>query len=467
MHSSIEPNRSHVLLDSTVSLLIVLIFLFVAHWKGLHPQSLTWLKPDHRQHVGAEYNDIAKAIRNGRGFSDPFQCETGPTAWMPPVLPFLMAGLYWLEGDYSNMIFPWMVALQGLSTWCAAFLLMREARRNGCTVAGAAIAILVFAANFYQLFQHTHDTALLLLVVSMLWLGLTRLQAGKGFPQSEIWGGWGGFCSLCNPIIGATWIICTCWILRPKQNAKFDWSSLAIVLSCWMVVVSPWMIRNYYQFGKWFPIKSNGMYELWQSHCKDDDGVLDANSGSGHPWPSDGEQRARYKEVGEIAFIEEKGAEVRKAIRENPLGLLERIGNRAFAALVLYIPFSPIEEYHGGGWPVFFVRCVHPLPSLSIGLIGIAGTFPMERKAAVTMSMFGLLLLPYLLVSYYDRYSAVLVGLKMLLILYGWSALLIIAKQCLKRRESQEHSLARATRDTAFVRVGSCNRNLDFLSYTC
>ena len=41
----------------------------------------------------------------------------------------------------------------------------------------------------------------------------------------------------------------------------------------------------------------------------------------------------------------------------------------------------------------------------------------------MTIALFGLLLMPYVLVSYYDRYAAPLVGLKMLLVLYGWDAL--------------------------------------------
>ena len=82
-----------------------------------------------------------------------------------------------------------------------------------------------------------------------------------------------------------------------------------------------------------------------------------------------------------------------------------------------------MEELRSGGWPVFYARCVHPLPVLSIAVIAVIGTIPVERKVAITVSMFALLLMPYILVSYYDRYAAILAGIKMLLILYGWSEL--------------------------------------------
>ncbi len=389
-----------------------------AYWKSVEPESLPWLRHDFRSHIGAEYDCIAQAIRKGRGFSDPFQIETGPTAWMPPVLPYWMAGIYWAHGDDRSMVIFWMVVLQGVSTWLACFIVLRESRRLKHLVAGVIIAIAMYTTNMYQLFQQTHDTGLLLLVIGLLWLGLRSLGHVR-----ILWGAWGAFCTLCSPIIGGAWFIITFWSLRPKQKKWSGFSSLSIVFGVWLLLISPWMIRNYAEFGKWFPIKPNGMYELWQSHCKDIDGVLDAESSSGHPWPSAGEQRTRYQEIGEIAFIEEKAIEVRKSIRENPLGLLERIANRGVAALVLYTPFSQMEENFAGGWPTFFARCGHPMPLVGILLLAVFGSIPISRPALITIGLFGLLLMPYVLVSYYDRYAAPLVGLKMLLVLYGWDAL--------------------------------------------
>src|SRR5262245_29513481 len=47
------------------------------------------------RHLGAEYVNIARSLRAGRGFADPFARPTGPTAWMPPALPAVLAGLLW------------------------------------------------------------------------------------------------------------------------------------------------------------------------------------------------------------------------------------------------------------------------------------------------------------------------------------------------------------------------------------
>jgi hypothetical protein len=62
------------------------------------PQQLAFFPPfieglnlNHNKHLGAEYYFIAQAVASGKGFSNPFQEDTGPTAWMPPGYPLLLA----------------------------------------------------------------------------------------------------------------------------------------------------------------------------------------------------------------------------------------------------------------------------------------------------------------------------------------------------------------------------------------
>src|SRR5512146_3040818 len=50
---------------------------------------------------GYEMGRIAAAIASGHGFSNPFQTPTGPTAWEPPLYPYLTAGTFRLFGIYS------------------------------------------------------------------------------------------------------------------------------------------------------------------------------------------------------------------------------------------------------------------------------------------------------------------------------------------------------------------------------
>jgi len=51
---------------------------------------------------GWEMGRIAASIASGHGFSNPFGPQTGPTAWEPPLYPYLAAGVFHIFGIYSR-----------------------------------------------------------------------------------------------------------------------------------------------------------------------------------------------------------------------------------------------------------------------------------------------------------------------------------------------------------------------------
>src|SRR5258708_3264902 len=51
---------------------------------------------------GFETGRIARSIAEGHGYGNPLFVETGPTAWMTPVYPYLLAGVFKLFGVYSK-----------------------------------------------------------------------------------------------------------------------------------------------------------------------------------------------------------------------------------------------------------------------------------------------------------------------------------------------------------------------------
>src|SRR5262249_22120174 len=48
------------------------------------------ISPNNNHHLGAEYLHMAKALVAGDGYASPFGGQTGPTAWMPPILPTIL-----------------------------------------------------------------------------------------------------------------------------------------------------------------------------------------------------------------------------------------------------------------------------------------------------------------------------------------------------------------------------------------
>ena len=53
---------------------------------------------DDHFNFGWEMGRIARSIVVGQGFSSPYEGNTGPTAWEPPLYPFLIAGVFRVFG---------------------------------------------------------------------------------------------------------------------------------------------------------------------------------------------------------------------------------------------------------------------------------------------------------------------------------------------------------------------------------
>src|SRR5262245_145936 len=120
------------------------------------------------RHLGAltEYARIGQSLVKGKGFADPFGQATGPTAWIPPVLPTLLAGLLWLSDCNDSFILWSVVVAQVLVLVGTGLLVLALARKTTCRI-GPGVAAAVYLAgllcHFRLAFQWTHDCWLVLL----------------------------------------------------------------------------------------------------------------------------------------------------------------------------------------------------------------------------------------------------------------------------------------------------------------
>jgi len=51
---------------------------------------------------GWEMGRIGRSIALGQGFSNPYEGNTGPTAWEPPLYPYLIGGVFKTFGIYTR-----------------------------------------------------------------------------------------------------------------------------------------------------------------------------------------------------------------------------------------------------------------------------------------------------------------------------------------------------------------------------
>jgi hypothetical protein len=419
---------------------IILILMAVADWRFRHPGPSQWLDHDVNDHLGAEYDEIARAIRSGRGFSDPFREPSGPTAWMAPVLPYLLAGLYWATNDDREFVVEIVLLLKYLALLLTGLMVVRESRRLRRACLGHVVFTVGLVVQFHGMFQRTHDEWLLLLVVACTWLGIVRWWSGPGsWLTSALWGAFGGFAALCSPVAGATWALLTAarWLprvlagshgLRGRLRAG---TPLMLAALCSIAVVMPWMLRNRLVLGDWIPIKSNCVYEIWQSQCLDDDGVVDSKAFAFHPWQGAGAEREKYIAAGELEFIASKWPEVRQSVRADPWGILGRVTHRFLAATVWY-PLSPHEQQQVE-WIVLLKRAIFVLPFAGILLVLHLRRRPLEKEFLAATFLYASFLAPYVMISYYERYALPLLGVKAMLVTYAVDTLIRTAAARFRR----------------------------------
>jgi hypothetical protein len=242
------------------------------------------------------------------------------------------------------------------------------------------------------------------------------------------WGLFGGVAALATPVVGFTWAVLTC-LVGGRQRA---WGRLALAALVAALTVAPWAVRNYHVFGRLIPVKSNLAYELYQSQCLQPDGLL--RWATFHS-PAHEVQVREYRALGEAAFMERKREQFLEAVRADPAEFLERVAQRFVAATLWYEPYYPDEA----PWAVWGKRLTQPWPFL--GLLVLAFTArrqPVGRTAWVLIGIYFAYLLPYVVVSYYERYAIPLLGVQVLLVLAAADRLLGYAVTVVPPEEVEE-----------------------------
>src|SRR5579864_603529 len=78
---------------------------------------------------GWEMGRIGASVASGQGFSSPFGPTTGPTAWEPPLYPYLIAGVFHVFVIYSKASAFVLLALNSLFSALTCVPIFRIARR--------------------------------------------------------------------------------------------------------------------------------------------------------------------------------------------------------------------------------------------------------------------------------------------------------------------------------------------------
>jgi hypothetical protein len=337
-----------------------------------------------------ESGNIAHSLATGHGISSPFRVDTGPTAWMTPLFPLLLAGIFRLFGAYT------------FHAWAATVLVNISCCTLACIpiyFAGKRIGGIAFAAGAAWLWA-IFPNAILLPVESM-WdaslsalLAATILWATLKLAESEMqrlrdWCAYGllwGVALMFNATLAGLFPFLAAWLVYRARLERRSWvgnvtASVAIIVLCCV----PWTVRNYRVFHQFVPLRSVLGLQLWLGN---NDQTQDIFRGDLHPIYNSAE-RDKYISLGEIAYMQQKKHEAIAYMLSHPAREAHLITYRAISYWSGGTPY-PLEDFLGTPSLRFRAILAFNLVAALGTLCGIIILFRERNQFAVPVAVFPL-----------------------------------------------------------------------------
>lgn len=360
---------------------------------------------------GMEMGLLANSLVTGHGLSSPFGGDTGPTAFIAPGYPLLVAATFKLLGTYSFRSALTIMMVQTIVNLLAIWLIMRVARelfnRQTSLVAGWISACSLPLLWMPTILWDTSLSSCALIGTVALALRLQRTTSNK------LWAVIGAYCGvvgLINPALLPTMFAITGWVvsLAPSRRAR----GVTLAMLAFVVSFAAWPIRNALVFHAFVPTRTTVGFELWMGNHQGASGFLDESL-----FPTFNERElADYKQAGEILYTSQKTGLAESYILHHPLHFLKLTLKRAARFW-----FGSGSE-HGSA---LFI--IHATITSALGLTGLIILFSKHIRRTGLLFLIPILLfpIPYYVTHAEFRYRLVLDPMIIILAAYGFIELLV------------------------------------------
>lgn len=265
---------------------------------------------------GWEMGRVARSLYQGSGFSSPLFEPSGPTAWMAPGYPLLLASVFKVFGLFTtasawailtlNSIFG-VVTIIPVVNIARRFFGKRVAMYSGWVWAFFPYSVYLSAGRVWE------NTLTTMLFSFIMWLTLELAES----PTMAKWLGWGalwGLGALISPAMVGTLPFLGLWVAYRHHRDGHKWFLRAAMASLvFWVIMSPWVIRNYVVFGKFIPLRDNFWLEM---HVGNNGDTSDVTPDSAHPSNSPIEF-AQWEQLGEVRYMDAKKVQTKQFISDH------------------------------------------------------------------------------------------------------------------------------------------------------
>jgi hypothetical protein len=263
---------------------------------------------------------VAMSIVATGAFANPYLIDTGPTAHLPPVQPYLLSAIYRTFGTGPG-------GERVRQTFNAVLLAVRNglmpalAGAMGLPPAVGILAglLLVYPPSLSAVYSPFDDP------VSGLLLVLVLLAAGRwgAEPKTALWkrivaGMLWGAAILSSPALVMAMVALTAgiWLTR-TPGTRATWRRLLPTMLACGLVLTPWSIRNDRLFHVGFFVRDNLGLELFIGN--NDGAAADYRQAVGIRHPNvDLDEALRVREVGEVMYHHAKLREALAWIGQHP-----------------------------------------------------------------------------------------------------------------------------------------------------
>ncbi len=390
---------------------------------------------------GYETGRIAKSMSTGEGFSSPFPEPTGPTAWMMPIYPFLLAIIFGIFGSYTTTAAIVSLTVNCLvsAMTCIPIYFIAKTLFGRSVGFLSACGLALYPSSVWHAINTIWDTTIFtFLAMLLLYWFLLIPPKHLDVKKAAFSGFFMGFVALVNSVIIAFYPFMLIWLYLKRPGSK-QLKTAYIAVACFLcfLTIMPWVLRNYNVFGR-FMIRSNLGLELKLGNSQSTWKALDRIAFESvwlreHPSINKKEFRS-YERLGEMNYVDMCFEKALDFIRENPGKFskltLKRIYHFWFGGLL------EKNEWTGNLKISFSVSWlkkllyVLPFPFMVAGIL-----FAAKRKREIWLPIGYMLFLPavYYITHVSERYRYPLEPVILIFASYGFCSLILWLKNSKRR----------------------------------
>lgn len=372
-------------------MVLVALILRLAVMAFQYPEQLNPVRDHYR--FGFEMGRIARALAQGKGFSNPLFGDTGPTAWTPPVFPGLLAGVFKLFGIYTKTSALVMLSIDCLASALNCIPIYFMARKSFGDRIGlwSGWGWAIFPYGVYFPSEMIWPSTLATLELSLVFMLALYLAESDRLSWWIFYGLLWGVAALTEPAVVSVLPFISLWACYRLIRIRKRWLLCAAVSSlAFFVTVAPWFSRNYEVFHRFIPFRDAFGLNLRIGNSDDTSYLFNKQLG---PWfnPSEWEE---FERDGELNYMVHKQQQGMDFIRSHHALFVKTTLRRILYVWTSFwsLGFARVADEPLDKPNIFFCTSITIL-----ALLGFRRAYQMNRAAVVP---YALTLFSYPLVYY-------------------------------------------------------------------